>query len=99
MDFLAQPFKQFKIVIACATLCAVIYVFNTSVILLQPLLLFSTLMVCGVNIVEIIVHKKDCVFTISLYIMATLLAGWGLWLSIELIQNSSRIVEYGNIIH
>ncbi len=99
MNLLAQPFRQFKLIIIFATALAAIYVFFTNLVLLQPLLLFSTLMVCFVNIIEIYVEKNASKFMYILHLVAAILSGWGLWLSIQILQNSARIIEYRHIIH
>ena len=99
MDFRASTFKQSKIVIAIVSAVASIYVFQVSIMLLQPVLLFAALLICLVCMLEAFLDYRTNLIVKGLYAFATLLAGFGFWLSYEMIEHSGRIVEYLPFLH
>lgn len=99
MDFQATSFKQSKIVIAIVSTIASIYVSQASIMFLQPVLLFAALLICTVCMIEAFVNPFTSNVVRSLYAGATILSAFGFWLSYEMIEHSSRIVEYIPFLH
>ena len=94
MDFRKSTFKQSKIVIALVSGLVSIYMFQFSIMLLQPVLLFAALLLCSVCMVEAFLNHQTNLIVRGLHVLATLLAGYGFRLSYEMILHSGRIVEY-----
>jgi len=99
VDFQASSFKQSKIVIAFISVMASLYISNVSIMLLQPVLLFSAFLLCLISLIESFANHQTSVLIRGLYTLASALAAYGFWLSYELIQQSSRIVEYIQFLH
>lgn len=99
MKHIHIPFKHFRYIVAIITLLAAIYVVSNCIVLMQPLLLFSAFLICCINVLESLMDKEMSWLLRGLHIASALLAIWGFGISVEMLQHSNRLVEYGTLLH
>ncbi len=99
MNFLLHQFNQFRLVILVTTAMAGIYVYNTNLILIGPVILFSAFLISCINIYECLKNKSTTRLIILLHLFAAGLAVWGFIYSLNIVLHSNTIVEYGRLLH
>jgi len=99
MDYFSNPYRQSRLIIVAITFVASIYISQSSFILFKPLVLFSMFMISCINLRECCSHKFKSVPFVILHIFAILLTIWGFVLSLDIINKSSQIIEYGTMLH
>ncbi len=77
MNYYQLPFRQFRLIVLLTTLIAVIYVINTEMILLRPLLFFSGGMISFINIIEAFSKKHVHIMLKGMHVLILLLFIFG----------------------
>jgi len=99
MNALLDQYTPMRTIVVIITTLAALYVCSTNTALLQPLILFSALMISCINIVECIQTKSKSKLTLMLQILAACIAFIWLVASIHFLGSYSHLVDYGSKIH